>query len=43
MMFDLRANFTVKAGGKEQFGESIRSDKYFMLCVDQEVFQELFD
>jgi hypothetical protein len=43
-MFDLRANFVVKVGGKEDYSLSTaKQDRTFFLCVSQEVFQKLFE
>jgi signal-transduction protein with cAMP-binding, CBS, and nucleotidyltransferase domain len=44
IMFDLRANYIVKIGGKEEFEQkATKADRTFFLCVDQEVFRELLD
>ena len=43
-MFDLRANFVVKVGGKEEFTMQIdKQDRTFFLCVSQEVFTNMFE
>jgi hypothetical protein len=42
-MFDLRANFAVKVGGKEDYNlTTAKQDRTFFLCVSKEVFQEIF-
>jgi len=44
-MFDLRANYTVKVGGrvKETEGNAPSNDRTFFLCVTQEKFLALLD
>ena len=43
-MFDLRANFVVKVGGKEDYNtKTAKQERTFFLCVSQEIFKRLFD
>ena len=43
-MFDLRANFVVKVGGKEDYSSTTaKQDRTFFLCVSIEVFKKLFE
>lgn len=42
-MFDLRSNFVVKVGGKEDFQkQTAKQDKTTFLCVSQDIFERLF-
>lgn len=41
-MFDLRSNFVVKVGGKED-SETVKQERTTFLCVSQEVFKRLFN
>lgn len=40
-MFDLRSNFVVKVGGKEDT-ETVKQERTTFLCVSQDVFKRLF-
>lgn len=43
LMFDLRSNFVVKVGGKEDFQkQTAKQDKTTFLCVSQDIFERLF-
>jgi hypothetical protein len=44
-MFDLRANYTVKVGGKAKEKDSLddNNDRTFFLCVTKEKFLELLN
>ena len=43
-MFDLRANYVVKVGGKEDYNaKTSKSERTFFLCVSHDVFKRLFD
>ena len=43
-MFDLRANFVVKVGGKEDYNtKTAKQERTFFLCVSREIFKRLFD
>lgn len=41
LMFDLRSNFVVKVGGKEDT-ETVKQERTTFLCVSQDVFKRLF-
>lgn len=41
-MFDLRANFVAKVGGREAL-QTAKHDKTFFLCVSKLVFDRLFE
>ena len=44
VMFDLRANFTIKVTGKEDTLNFVaKSERTFFLCVDQEILTELLE
>jgi hypothetical protein len=43
-MFDLRANFVVKVGGKEDYYKTVEKQyRTFFLCISKEVFVKLYD
>ena len=43
-MFDLRSNFVIKVGGKEDFLQSTaKSHRTTFLCVSKEIFEKLFE
>ena len=45
LLFDLRANYVIKVGGKEDLGpksSASKSDRTFFLCVSREMFEEIF-
>ena len=42
LMFDLRSNFVVKVGGKED-SETVKQERTTFLCVAQDVFDRLFE
>ena len=43
-MFDLRSNFVVKVGGKEDLNkQTAKQDRTTFLCVSQAVFERLFE
>lgn len=44
LMFDLRANFVVKVGGKEDYlSQTSKQNRTTFLCVSKEVFERLFE
>jgi len=44
MMFDLRCNYTVKVGGKQDFiVNTAKHDRTFFLCVTKDVLMSLFE
>lgn len=43
-MFDLRSNFVIKVGGKEDYlKQTAKQDRTTFLCVSQEIFENLFE
>ena len=43
-MFDLRSNFVVKVGGKEDLNkQTAKQDRTTFLCVSQQIFERLFE
>jgi signal-transduction protein with cAMP-binding, CBS, and nucleotidyltransferase domain len=44
LMFDLRANFVIKVGGKEDFEmKTSKEERTFFLCVTKSIFQDLLN
>jgi hypothetical protein len=43
-MFDLRSNFVIKVGGKEDYlKQTAKQDRTTFLCVSQQIFENLFE
>lgn len=44
MMFNLRANYTIKVGGRVDMNkQTLKQDRTFFLCVSQEIFNKMMN
>jgi len=46
LLFDLRANYVIKVGGKVELSpksSASKSDRTFFLCVSREIFDEIIE